>query len=206
QPYHLLLRHFPSPLPGQQPQPTHLADFNQVQTIQYSNSEDKDRKGMLQLKIAGAPEPLTVTAPSLTIAENMADLIDGYCRLVNGATQSFIIRPQKEGERALPSIPKLANSEKQGVRMHAVSMSGKRPNVESPTVQAARQKRLWYCGRRAMYDIRCLLSESVTANIKLRELGAFSLWSSVPMKLLRMKLVGTVILIFTFVLQVWDIY
>nr|XP_036879174.1 focal adhesion kinase 1 isoform X6 [Manis javanica] len=103
--------------------PTHLADFNQVQTIQYSNSEDKDRKGMLQLKIAGAPEPLTVTAPSLTIAENMADLIDGYCRLVNGATQSFIIRPQKEGERALPSIPKLTNSEKQGVRTHAVSMS-----------------------------------------------------------------------------------
>ncbi|XP_077022796.1 focal adhesion kinase 1 isoform X5 [Tamandua tetradactyla] len=103
--------------------PTHLADFNQVQTIQYSNSEEKDRKGMLQLKIAGAPEPLTVTAPSLTIAENMADLIDGYCRLVSGATQSFIIRPQKEGERALPSIPKLANSEKQGVRTHAVSMS-----------------------------------------------------------------------------------
>ncbi|XP_045416757.1 focal adhesion kinase 1 isoform X8 [Lemur catta] len=103
--------------------PTHLADFNQVQTIQYSNSEDKDRKGMLQLKIAGAPEPLTVTAPSLTIAENMADLIDGYCRLVNGASQSFIIRPQKEGERALPSIPKLANSEKQGVRTHAVSVS-----------------------------------------------------------------------------------
>ncbi|XP_045857682.1 focal adhesion kinase 1 isoform X12 [Meles meles] len=103
--------------------PTHLADFNQVQTIQYSNSEDKDRKGMLQLKIAGAPEPLTVTAPSLTIAENMADLIDGYCRLVNGATQSFIIRPQKEGERALPSIPKPANSEKQGVRTHAVSVS-----------------------------------------------------------------------------------
>ncbi|XP_037658649.1 focal adhesion kinase 1 isoform X11 [Choloepus didactylus] len=103
--------------------PTHLADFNQVQTIQYSNSEDKERKGMLQLKIAGAPEPLTVTAPSLTIAENMADLIDGYCRLVNGAAQSFIIRPQKEGERALPSIPKPANSEKQGVRTHAVSVS-----------------------------------------------------------------------------------
>uniref|UniRef100_A0A2K5ETY2 Focal adhesion kinase 1 n=1 Tax=Aotus nancymaae TaxID=37293 RepID=A0A2K5ETY2_AOTNA len=95
--------------------PTHLADFNQVQTIQYSNSEDKDRKGMLQLKIAGAPEPLTVTAPSLTIAENMADLIDGYCRLVNGASQSFIIRPQK-GEVLL------ANSEKQGMRTHAVSV------------------------------------------------------------------------------------
>uniref|UniRef100_A0ACB8FDK0 Serine/threonine protein phosphatase n=1 Tax=Sphaerodactylus townsendi TaxID=933632 RepID=A0ACB8FDK0_9SAUR len=104
--------------------PTHLADFHQVQTIQYSSSEDKDRKGVLQMKIAGAPEPLTVTAPSLTIAENMADLIDGYCRLVSGATQSFIIRPQKEGERALPSIPKLANNEKQGIRSHAVSVSG----------------------------------------------------------------------------------
>nr|XP_008106519.1 PREDICTED: focal adhesion kinase 1 isoform X9 [Anolis carolinensis]XP_016848274.1 PREDICTED: focal adhesion kinase 1 isoform X9 [Anolis carolinensis] len=103
--------------------PTHLADFHQVQTIQYSTSEDKDRKGVLQMKIAGAPEPLTVTAPSLTIAENMADLIDGYCRLVNGATQSFIIRPQKEGERALPSIPKLANNEKQGIRSHTVSVS-----------------------------------------------------------------------------------
>ncbi|XP_039190504.1 focal adhesion kinase 1 isoform X10 [Crotalus tigris] len=103
--------------------PTHLADFHQVQTIQYSTNEDKDRKGMLQMKIAGAPEPLTVTAPSLTIAENMADLIDGYCRLVTGATQSFIIRTQKEGERALPSIPKLANNEKQGIRSHTVSVS-----------------------------------------------------------------------------------
>uniref|UniRef100_A0AAY4D0I2 Focal adhesion kinase 1 n=1 Tax=Denticeps clupeoides TaxID=299321 RepID=A0AAY4D0I2_9TELE len=79
--------------------PTHLANFTQVQTIQYSSLEDKERKGMLQLNVAGAAEPLTVTTPSFPIAENMADLIDGYCRLVNGATQSFIIRPQKEGER-----------------------------------------------------------------------------------------------------------
>ncbi|KAB0371669.1 hypothetical protein FD755_016607 [Muntiacus reevesi] len=118
--------------------PTHLADFNQVQTIQYSNSEDKDRKGTLQLKIAGAPEPLTVTAPSLTIAENMADLIDGYCRLVHGATQSFIIRPQKEGERALPSIPKLANSEKQGVRTHAVSMSARDYEIQRERIELGR--------------------------------------------------------------------
>ncbi|XP_062914845.1 focal adhesion kinase 1 isoform X14 [Mobula hypostoma] len=103
--------------------PTHLANFNQVQTIQYSNSDDKDRKGTLQLKIAGASEPLTITTPSLNIAENMADLIDGYCRLVNGVVQSFIIRSQKEGERALPSLPKLSNSEKQGLRTRAVSVS-----------------------------------------------------------------------------------
>lgn len=37
-------------------QPTHLANFNQVQSIQYSPLEEKDRKGMLQLNVAGAPE------------------------------------------------------------------------------------------------------------------------------------------------------
>lgn len=37
-------------------QPTHLANFNMVQSIQYSPLEEKDRKGMLQLNVAGAPE------------------------------------------------------------------------------------------------------------------------------------------------------
>uniref|UniRef100_A0A674PB33 Focal adhesion kinase 1 n=1 Tax=Takifugu rubripes TaxID=31033 RepID=A0A674PB33_TAKRU len=86
--------------------PTHLANFNQVQSIQYSPLEEKDRKGMLQLNVAGAPEPLTVTTASLTTAENMADLIDGYCRLVSSSPHSFIVRVHKDGDRALPSIPK----------------------------------------------------------------------------------------------------
>ncbi|XP_072426016.1 focal adhesion kinase 1 isoform X12 [Chiloscyllium punctatum] len=117
--------------------PTHLANFNQVQTIQYSNSDDKDRKGTLQLKVSGAAEPLTITTPSLNIAENMADLIDGYCRLVNGIMQSFIIRSQKEGERALPSLPKLSNNEKQGLRTRTVSVSG--VNHWQPRVMKARR-------------------------------------------------------------------
>uniref|UniRef100_A0A3Q1HNF4 non-specific protein-tyrosine kinase n=1 Tax=Acanthochromis polyacanthus TaxID=80966 RepID=A0A3Q1HNF4_9TELE len=75
--------------------PTHLANFNQVQSIQYSAMEEKDRKGMLQLNVAGAAEPLTVTTASLTMAENLADLIDGYCRLVSMETHSFIVRVQK---------------------------------------------------------------------------------------------------------------
>ncbi|XP_024917506.1 focal adhesion kinase 1 isoform X1 [Cynoglossus semilaevis] len=109
--------------------PTHLANFTQVQSIQYSALEEKDRKGMLQLNVAGAPEPLTVTTASLTTAENMADLIDGYCRLVSSATHSFIIRVQKEGDRALPSLPKVSNHEKRmekrmdGVRTRAVLVS-----------------------------------------------------------------------------------
>uniref|UniRef100_A0A1A8NZD1 Focal adhesion kinase 1 n=1 Tax=Nothobranchius rachovii TaxID=451742 RepID=A0A1A8NZD1_9TELE len=109
--------------------PTHLANFNQVQSIQYSALEEKDRKGMLQLNVAGAPEPLTVTTASLTTAENMADLIDGYCRLVSSVPRSFIVRVHKDGDRALPSIPKVSNHEKRmekrmdGVRTRAVCVS-----------------------------------------------------------------------------------
>uniref|UniRef100_A0A3Q3GP85 Focal adhesion kinase 1 n=1 Tax=Labrus bergylta TaxID=56723 RepID=A0A3Q3GP85_9LABR len=75
--------------------PTHLANFTQVQSIQYSAMEEKDRKGMLQLNVAGAAEPLTVTTASLNMAENLADLIDGYCRLITMETNSFIVRVQK---------------------------------------------------------------------------------------------------------------
>ncbi|XP_014867516.1 PREDICTED: focal adhesion kinase 1 isoform X11 [Poecilia mexicana] len=109
--------------------PTHLANFNQVQSIQYSALEEKDRKGMLQLNVAGAPEPLTVTTALLNTAENMADLIDGYCRLVSSVSRSFIVRVHKEGDRALPSIPKVSNHEKRmekrmdGVRTRAVCVS-----------------------------------------------------------------------------------
>ncbi|XP_035528035.1 focal adhesion kinase 1-like [Morone saxatilis] len=117
--------------------PTHLANFNQVQSIQYSALEEKDRKGMLQLNVAGAPEPLTVTTAALTTAENMADLIDGYCRLVSSATRSFIVRVHKEGDRALPSIPKVSNHERRmekrmdGVRTRAVCVSGQTSGDET---------------------------------------------------------------------------
>lgn len=48
-------------------QPTHLANFNQVQSIQYSPLEDKDRKGMLQLNVAGAPEVKAQTRTTCTL-------------------------------------------------------------------------------------------------------------------------------------------
>ncbi|XP_051991750.1 focal adhesion kinase 1-like isoform X5 [Xyrauchen texanus] len=120
--------------------PTHLANFTQVQCIQYSCVEEKDRKGVLQLDVAGAAEPLTISTPSFSTAENMADLIDGYCRLLNAVTQSFIIRPQKEGERALPSIPKLANNEKrlEGIRagVRAISVSDSVVQTPAKTTKA----------------------------------------------------------------------
>lgn len=64
-----------------------MADFDKVQSIQTSTSES-DLKGVLQLKIAGAPEPLTVNCSSLSAAEDLAGLIDGYCSLVNSGSNS----------------------------------------------------------------------------------------------------------------------
>lgn len=63
-----------------------MADFSQVQSIQTVAFENK---GILQIKIAGATEPLTITCTSLSVAEDMADLIDGYCRLVHDVNTSL---------------------------------------------------------------------------------------------------------------------
>ncbi|KAK1795218.1 hypothetical protein P4O66_010393, partial [Electrophorus voltai] len=119
--------------------PTHLADFTHVQSIQF---EEQEKKGILQLDVAGAAEPLTVTTPTPSVAENMADLIDGYCRLVNGTSLSFIVRVQKgtnpfpppdlrlvrgsEGERALPSIPKAPKPMEQSCPPLATSLCPRR--------------------------------------------------------------------------------
>ncbi|KAH9504131.1 putative serine/threonine protein phosphatase, partial [Bulinus truncatus] len=61
--------------------PTHMADFVQVQSIHTMTGDDG--KGVVQLKIVGASEPLTITCKTLDDVEDMADLIDGYCRLVH---------------------------------------------------------------------------------------------------------------------------
>jgi len=63
-----------------------MADFSQVQSI---TTTGIDNKGFLQIKIAGATEPLTITCASLDDAEDMANLIDGYCRLVNNVSTSL---------------------------------------------------------------------------------------------------------------------
>ena len=74
-----------------------MADFEQVESIQ--TSVDGEMKGLLQLRISGASEPLAITCPSFASADDMADLIDGYCRLVNGGLSSLWNRKgEREGE------------------------------------------------------------------------------------------------------------
>ncbi|TWW64215.1 Protein-tyrosine kinase 2-beta, partial [Takifugu flavidus] len=73
--------------------PTHLATPSQVCSI--SCSAENDGRALLTVNIEGGKQPLSVFTSSLAVAENMADLIDGYCRLESTSETSLIVRPNK---------------------------------------------------------------------------------------------------------------
>ncbi|XP_028322847.1 protein-tyrosine kinase 2-beta-like isoform X1 [Gouania willdenowi] len=85
--------------------PIRLATFSQVQSISFSAG--CDGRGLLSVNINGAKQPLSVNTSSLAVAENMADLIDGYCRLERNSESLLLIRPNK-GRHKLPDIPQCA--------------------------------------------------------------------------------------------------
>nr|CAI5832843.1 unnamed protein product [Callosobruchus analis] len=67
-----------------------IADFDQIQAIQTLVSDcEEHTKATLQLKVAGTQEVLFFTCTSLDVAESLADLIDGYCRLHSGSQISI---------------------------------------------------------------------------------------------------------------------
>jgi focal adhesion kinase 1 len=73
-----------------------MAEFDRIQAIQTLVSDcEVHRKAMVQLRVAGTTETLTITCPSLEVAESLADLIDGYCRLVTQSTTSLWNRKGK---------------------------------------------------------------------------------------------------------------
>uniref|UniRef100_A0A8C2FKW2 non-specific protein-tyrosine kinase n=1 Tax=Cyprinus carpio TaxID=7962 RepID=A0A8C2FKW2_CYPCA len=52
------------------------------------------------------PVPLSISIASLAIAENMADLIDGYCRLEHGKETTLIVwAKDRESRISLPPLP-----------------------------------------------------------------------------------------------------
>uniref|UniRef100_H2ZS05 non-specific protein-tyrosine kinase n=1 Tax=Latimeria chalumnae TaxID=7897 RepID=H2ZS05_LATCH len=86
--------------------PVCLAEFHQINSILCSTLEDG--KAQIELMIEGAPQPLSIKTTSVSVAENMIDLIDGYCRLQSGGPyKSLISRPRKavEVQEALPKTP-----------------------------------------------------------------------------------------------------
>ncbi|CAJ1087480.1 protein-tyrosine kinase 2-beta-like [Xyrichtys novacula] len=90
--------------------PVCLASFSQVQSI--ACSADSEGRALLTVHIDGAKQPLSVSTSSLAMAENMANLIDGYCRLEGNSEKSLIIRPSKgrDTRTKLPEIPNRGRS------------------------------------------------------------------------------------------------
>uniref|UniRef100_A0A669DLY1 non-specific protein-tyrosine kinase n=1 Tax=Oreochromis niloticus TaxID=8128 RepID=A0A669DLY1_ORENI len=70
-----------------------LADFKQIKKVQCISQNDG--KALLNLDIEGAKQRLTINVATVATAENMIDLIDGYCRLENNTDESVIHRPNR---------------------------------------------------------------------------------------------------------------
>jgi focal adhesion kinase 1 len=77
-----------------------MADFSHVQSIATilpsGSNSPLNRKCSVQIRVAGSPDLLVITCPSLSVAENLADLVDGYCRLVNNSSTSIWTRKGKK--------------------------------------------------------------------------------------------------------------
>ncbi|CAB1443129.1 unnamed protein product [Pleuronectes platessa] len=81
-----------------------LADFKQIKSVQCL--PQGDGKALLNFNIEGARQRLSINVATVPMAENMIDLIDGYCRLENDTDETVISRPGKEANAdPLPEIP-----------------------------------------------------------------------------------------------------
>ncbi|XP_072217969.1 protein tyrosine kinase 2 beta, b [Leuresthes tenuis] len=80
-----------------------LADFKQIKKVQCLPQSDS--KAILNLDIEGARQRLSISVAAVPMAENMMDLIDGYCRLENDTDDSVIYRPNRDAKGARTSLP-----------------------------------------------------------------------------------------------------
>nr|XP_038033430.1 LOW QUALITY PROTEIN: protein-tyrosine kinase 2-beta [Anas platyrhynchos] len=104
--------------------PTCLAEFKHIKSIRCSSVEEG--RAVLQLGLSGTPQSLSIKTSSLAEAENMADLIDGYCRLQGGLETSLIAFPRREREKrsSLPRIPSPHLEERHSVLADSASVGG----------------------------------------------------------------------------------
>uniref|UniRef100_A0A670HYH8 non-specific protein-tyrosine kinase n=1 Tax=Podarcis muralis TaxID=64176 RepID=A0A670HYH8_PODMU len=108
--------------------PTCLAEFKHIKSIKCSAAEEG--KALLQLGLTGNPQSLAIKTASLAEAENMADLIDGYCRLQGVLYQcvikihsGIIFKPStiKTHSDIYAEIPDEASRPKSGAQQFVIS-------------------------------------------------------------------------------------
>ncbi|XP_068998122.1 protein tyrosine kinase 2 beta, b isoform X1 [Embiotoca jacksoni] len=82
-----------------------LADFKQIKKIQCLSQSNG--KALLNFDIEGARQRLSINVATVPMAENLMDLIDGYCRIENDTDDTVIYRPNKDANArsSLPEIP-----------------------------------------------------------------------------------------------------
>ncbi|XP_013874916.1 protein tyrosine kinase 2 beta, b isoform X1 [Austrofundulus limnaeus] len=95
-----------------------LADFKQIKKIQCL--PQSDTKALLNIDIEGAKQRLSISVASVPVAENMMDLIDGYCRLENDTEDSIIYRPNKDPKSARISLPDIPISKDNSSSRHSM--------------------------------------------------------------------------------------
>ncbi|XP_066930662.1 focal adhesion kinase 1-like isoform X2 [Clytia hemisphaerica] len=91
--------------PEQASKITHMANFNQIQSIYTSKMGSVAGKATLNIKVEGSTEPLIFTVDNVNKATELADLIDGYCMLLNMQQPQTLITKRADSYRTLPSIP-----------------------------------------------------------------------------------------------------
>uniref|UniRef100_A0A3B3T0V7 non-specific protein-tyrosine kinase n=1 Tax=Paramormyrops kingsleyae TaxID=1676925 RepID=A0A3B3T0V7_9TELE len=94
--------------------PVCLAEFHQITSIKCS--PQADGKAHLHVEISGAKQPLSINIVTMAMAESMADLIDGYCRIECGRKSTVIVRQNKDKDirNMLPEIPTDSSSDIKG--------------------------------------------------------------------------------------------
>nr|XP_015832385.1 protein tyrosine kinase 2 beta, b isoform X1 [Nothobranchius furzeri]XP_015832386.1 protein tyrosine kinase 2 beta, b isoform X1 [Nothobranchius furzeri] len=85
-----------------------MADFKQIKKVQCV--PQSDGKAVLNIDIEGARQRLSISVSTVPMAENMMDLIDGYCRLENDTEDSIIYRPNKDSKASRVSLPEIPTS------------------------------------------------------------------------------------------------
>ncbi|XP_072298154.1 protein tyrosine kinase 2 beta, b isoform X3 [Eucyclogobius newberryi] len=86
--------------------PVFLADFKQIKRVQCI--PQSDGKALINLDVEGARQRLSINVATVPRAENLIDLMDGYCRLENDNDISVIyksIKSDTSARSALPEIP-----------------------------------------------------------------------------------------------------
>ncbi|RWS12001.1 focal adhesion kinase 1-like isoform X2 [Dinothrombium tinctorium] len=90
-----------------------LSASSSSSSIVASSISTKSNKYFLRLRITGASELLSITCETISIAENIADLIDGYCRLTQETETSFWLRKEIASQRINLTTKKQITSERE---------------------------------------------------------------------------------------------